>query len=35
MIGIVLLGEPVSATKIVGITMVIVGVVMLNLGGAH
>ncbi len=35
MIGIVLLGEPMSATKIVGITMVIVGVVMLNLGGAH
>jgi len=34
-IGITLLGEAVSAMKIVGIVMVIAGVVALNLGGNH
>jgi multidrug transporter EmrE-like cation transporter len=30
-----LLGEPVSAMKIVAIVLVVAGVVMLNLSGAH
>jgi small multidrug resistance pump len=34
-IGIVLLGEGVSVTKIAGVALVIGGVVLLNLGGAH
>ncbi|MEV1249267.1 multidrug efflux SMR transporter [Nonomuraea sp. NPDC050022] len=35
MIGVVLLGEPISATKVLGVALVIAGVVTLNLGGAH
>jgi small multidrug resistance pump len=34
-IGMALLGEPVSAMKIVAIGLVVVGVVMLNLSGGH
>ncbi|WP_181765481.1 DMT family transporter [Streptomyces albidus (ex Kaewkla and Franco 2022)] len=34
-IGIVFIGEPVTAAKIAGIVLVILGVVVLNLGGAH
>lgn len=34
-IGIVLLGEPISAMKVLGIAMVIGGVVALNIGGAQ
>jgi len=34
-IGIVFIGEPVTAAKITGISLVILGVVVLNLGGAH
>jgi len=34
-IGMTLLGEPVSAMKIVAIGLVVAGVVMLNLSGAH
>jgi small multidrug resistance pump len=34
-IGMALLGEPVSAMKIVAIVLVVAGVVMLNLSGAH
>lgn len=34
-IGIVFLGEGMSAAKAVGIGLIIVGVVVLNLGGAH
>lgn len=34
-IGIVFIGEPVTAAKITGIALVILGVVVLNLGGAH
>jgi len=34
-IGVVFLGEPVSVQKIAGVVLVIGGVVVLNLGGAH
>lgn len=34
-IGVVFLGEGVSVTKIAGVVLVIGGVVLLNLGGAH
>lgn len=34
-IGVLLLGEPFSWTKVAGIVLVISGVVVLNLGGAH
>jgi small multidrug resistance pump len=34
-IGIVFLGESASALKILGVGLVIAGVVVLNLGGAH
>lgn len=34
-IGIVFIGEAVTAAKIIGIVLVIVGVVVLNLGGVH
>ncbi|UYM04720.1 DMT family transporter [Solicola gregarius] len=34
-IGVVALGESLSATKILGVLLVIGGVVVLNLGGAH
>lgn len=34
-IGMVFLGEAVSAAKLVGIVLVIAGVVLLNTGGAH
>ena len=35
LIGMVFVGETVSAAKLLGILLVIGGVVMLNLGGAH
>ncbi len=34
-IGMVFIGEAVTATKIIGLLLVIAGVVVLNLGGAH
>lgn len=34
-IGVVFLGEPVSVQKVAGVALVIGGVVLLNLGGAH
>nr|WP_307812787.1 multidrug efflux SMR transporter [Micromonospora veneta] len=34
-IGAVFLGEPLSVTKVIGAGLVIAGVVVLNLGGAH
>jgi small multidrug resistance pump len=34
-IGAVFLGETVSVAKIVGVALVVAGVVILNLGGAH
>ncbi|MEV0372743.1 multidrug efflux SMR transporter [Streptomyces sp. NPDC050636] len=34
-IGVVFLGESASALKILGVLLVIAGVVVLNLGGAH
>ena len=34
-IGVVFLNEPISAQKIAGVLLVIGGVVVLNLGGAH
>ncbi|MFF5174583.1 DMT family transporter [Micromonospora sp. NPDC000089] len=34
-VGAVFLGEPLSLTKVLGIGLVIAGVVVLNLGGAH
>ncbi|MEV0431411.1 multidrug efflux SMR transporter [Micromonospora sp. NPDC049836] len=34
-IGAAFLGEPLSVTKVVGAGLVIAGVVVLNLGGAH
>jgi small multidrug resistance pump len=34
-IGAVFLGEPLSLVKVVGVALVIAGVVVLNLGGAH
>ncbi|MEU5948098.1 multidrug efflux SMR transporter [Micromonospora sp. NPDC047465] len=34
-IGAVFLGEPLSVTKVVGVGLVIAGVVVLNVGGAH
>ena len=34
-IGVVFLGEPISVQKIAGVVLVIGGVVVLNLGGAH
>jgi small multidrug resistance pump len=34
-IGMVFIGEPVTAAKVIGVCLVIAGVVMLNLGGAH
>ncbi|MFF2536929.1 DMT family transporter [Streptomyces cyaneofuscatus] len=35
LIGIVFLGESSSLVKIVGVGLIVVGVVVLNLGGAH
>ncbi|MFD4595059.1 MULTISPECIES: DMT family transporter [Streptomyces] len=35
LIGILFLGESSSLVKIAGITLIVVGVVVLNLGGAH
>ncbi|MFI1191977.1 DMT family transporter [Micromonospora sp. NPDC020750] len=34
-VGAAFLGEPLSVTKVVGVGLVIAGVVVLNLGGAH
>jgi len=34
-IGALFLSEPVTATKVLGVALVIAGVVVLNLGGAH
>jgi small multidrug resistance pump len=34
-IGAVFLGEPITLIKVVGISLIIAGVVTLNLGGAH
>lgn len=34
-IGMLFIGEAVTATKIIGVVLVIAGVVVLNLGGAH
>ncbi len=34
-IGMVFLGESASALKVLGVLLVIAGVVVLNLGGAH
>jgi small multidrug resistance pump len=34
-IGAVFLGEPITLTKVAGISLIIAGVVTLNLGGAH
>jgi small multidrug resistance pump len=34
-IGVVFLHEPLTVTKVVGIVLVVAGVVVLNLGGAH
>lgn len=34
-IGMVFIGEAVTAVKVIGLLLVIVGVVTLNLGGAH
>jgi small multidrug resistance pump len=34
-IGVVFLGEPVSVQKVAGVVLVIGGVALLNLGGAH
>ena len=34
-IGVTFLGEPLNVAKVVGIALVIAGVVVLNLGGAH
>lgn len=34
-IGVVWLGDPVSAAKVVALSMIVVGVVVLNLQGAH
>lgn len=34
-IGAAFLGEPLTAAKVVGVSLVIAGVVILNLGGAH
>ncbi|MER7279949.1 multidrug efflux SMR transporter [Dactylosporangium sp. NPDC000244] len=34
-IGAVFLGEPLSLLKVIGVGLVIAGVVVLNLGGAH
>ncbi|WP_433508633.1 DMT family transporter [Nonomuraea sp. CA-143628] len=35
MIGVLFLGEPISATKLLGVALVIAGVITLNLRGAH
>lgn len=34
-IGAVFLGEPITVIKVVGVSLIIAGVVTLNLGGAH
>lgn len=34
-ISVLVLGEPLSAIKIIGVALIIGGVVLLNLGGAH
>jgi small multidrug resistance pump len=34
-IGVVFLGDPVSLQKVAGVVLVIGGIVLLNLGGAH
>jgi small multidrug resistance pump len=34
-IGVIFLGEPLSVAKVAGIALVVAGVVVLNLGGAH
>lgn len=34
-IGAVFLGEPVTLVKVIGVSLIIAGVVTLNLGGAH
>lgn len=35
LIGMVFIGEAVTATKVLGLLLVIAGVIVLNLGGAH
>ncbi|HBF84028.1 MULTISPECIES: DMT family transporter [Streptomyces] len=35
LIGILWMGEPAGAAKLIGLALIIVGVVVLNLGGAH
>ncbi|MET0423676.1 MAG: multidrug efflux SMR transporter [Actinoplanes sp.] len=34
-IGAVFLGEPITLVKVIGVSLIIAGVVTLNLGGAH
>jgi small multidrug resistance pump len=34
-IGVVFLNESINAVKVIGVALIIVGVVVLNLGGAH
>jgi small multidrug resistance pump len=34
-IGAVFLGEPITVVKVIGVSLIIAGVVTLNLGGAH
>ena len=34
-IGAVFLGEPITLVKVIGVSLIIAGVVILNLGGAH
>ena len=34
-IGVTFLGEPLSLAKVVGIALVVAGVIVLNVGGAH
>ena len=34
-IGAMFLGEPITVVKVVGVSLIIAGVVTLNLGGAH
>ena len=35
LVGVVFLGEPITAVKVLGIALVVAGVVVLNTGGAH
>jgi small multidrug resistance pump len=34
-IGAIFLGEPITLVKVIGVSLIIAGVVILNLGGAH